>query len=207
MKCVIGWDEELSDQYEVCKSTIDVDSIPTTNRIMRHNGSTAWTVSRFLVPYQMKYNGWHLFCDSDIYFTDSVRKLLHYIDPKYAVCVVKHPDYKPHSKKKMDDKQQTAYHRKNWSSLILWNCSHSSNAILDPPFLADCNTLWLHQLGWLKDSEIGELPPEWNTLVGYQNHTNPKGIHYTDGVPTINEYANCEYSELWLQRHDELLLS
>ena len=205
MKCVIGWDQDLSNQYEVCQSTISVDTLPTDNRILRHSGSTAWTVSRFLVPHQMKYHGWHLFCDSDIYFTDDVRKLLHYVDPKYAVLVVKHEDYTPHSNMKMADKQQTAYHRKNWSSLILWNCSHEANRLLDPAFVADCNTLWLHQFGWLTDNQIGELPAEWNTLVGYQNYDNPKGIHYTDGVPTIDKYKQCDYSELWLKRHELLL--
>ena len=58
MKCVIGWDDDLVDQYLVCESTVSVESIPTQNMFLR-KGSTAFTMSRFMVPYMMKYDGWH----------------------------------------------------------------------------------------------------------------------------------------------------
>ena len=131
MKCIIGWDDDLVDQYLVCESTVSVESIPTQNMFLR-KGSTAFTMSRFMVPYMMKYDGWHVFCDSDFYFTDDLRKLLHYADSKYAVCVAKHPNYRPKSKLKMVGQEQTTYKRKNWSSLMLWNCSHPANKVLTP---------------------------------------------------------------------------
>lgn len=206
MKCIIGWDDDLISQYRVCKSTITVDTMPTQNMFLPFkDGSTAFTMSRFNVPEMMQYHGWHLFCDSDFYFIEDVRKLLHYADSKYAVAVCKHPEYEPKSDLKMDGKQQTSYRRKNWSSLILWNCSHPSNRILRPPFIADCNPLWLHQFKWLKDEEIGEIPLEWNCLEGYYDCNDAKAIHYTDGVPLFDKYKNTPHAKLWLDRHELLL--
>lgn len=207
MKCVIGWDDELIPQYNVCRSTVTLETIPTQNSFLLHTGSTAFTMSRFAVPVMMQFHGWHMYCDSDFYFLEDARKLLSYIDSKYAVVVCKHPSYTPKSVSKMDGKQQTSYDRKNWSSLVLWNCSHPSNRMLTLPFIADCNPLWLHQFSWLKDEEIGEIPLEWNTLVDYYDFDEPKALHFTDGVPLIDKYKHTKHADTWLKRHNELLLS
>lgn len=204
MKCVIGWDDDLVDQYLVCESTVSVESVPTQNMFLR-KGSTAFTMSRFMVPYMMKYDGWHVFCDSDFYFTDDLRKLLHYADSKYAVCVAKHPNYRPKSKVKMVGQEQTTYKRKNWSSLMLWNCSHPANKVLTPYSLSTEDPLFFHQFRWLDDKHIGSLPLEWNTLEGYYDFNDPKGIHFTDGVPLHDKYSNTKHSDLWLDRYEFLL--
>ena len=54
--------------------------------------------------------------------------------------------------------------------------------------------------------EIGEIPQEWNHLVGY-NEFNPqaKNVHYTEGGPYFDEYANCEYSSDWFESRDQML--
>ncbi len=58
MKCIIGWDEKLKAQYRVCKSTLSVDTLPTQNMFLPfRDGSTAFTMSRFLVPEMMQYHG------------------------------------------------------------------------------------------------------------------------------------------------------
>jgi hypothetical protein len=204
MKCVIGWDDDLVDQYLVCESTVSVESIPTQNMFLR-KGSTAFTMSRFMVPYMMQYDGWHVFCDSDFYFTDDLRKLLHYADSKYAVSVAKHPNYRPKSKVKMVGQEQTTYKRKNWSSLMLWNCSHPANKVLTPYSLSTEDPLFFHQFRWLDDKHIGSLPLEWNTLEGYYDFNDPKGIHFTDGVPLHDKYSNTKHSDLWLDRYEFLL--
>ena len=40
--------------------------------------------------------------------------------------------YEPVNDYKMDGKKQEHYRRKNWSSLILWNCGHDLNKGLTP---------------------------------------------------------------------------
>jgi hypothetical protein len=56
----------------------------------------------------------------------------------------------------------------------------------------------LHAFYWLADSEIGELPQEWNWLVGVQpKPENPKIAHFTLGGPYFAEYRDCDYSDEW----------
>jgi hypothetical protein len=43
------------------------------------------------------------------------------------------------------------------------------NRVLTPEFVDDHSGSDLHRFGWLPDSLIGELPKEWNVLVGEQD--------------------------------------
>lgn len=160
--------------------------------------STEFSLSRFLVPALVQ-SGWALFADSDVVFKRDVRELFALADERYAVMVVKHV-YEPASGTKMDGQQQSTYPRKNWSSVILWNCSHSSNARLT---IHDVNTrtgLYLHRFAWLDDSEIGALPAEWNILVGEHRLPRPEvqGIlHFTRGGPWLAGWEPVESDHLW----------
>ena len=102
----------------------------------------------------------------------------------------------------MDGKEQTIYPRKNWSSLVLWNCGHPSNKTVTKDYVNDPNTTGkiLHRFSWLEDHEIGSISHEWNWLAGWYKEPDdgkPKAIHYTEGGPWFKDYRNCEYSELW----------
>ena len=88
--------------------------------------STEFTFTRFLIPHLCNYKGWALFCDSDVVFLENVDNLFALADDKYAVMCVQH-DYTPKPGIKMDGQVQTVYPRKNWSSVVLWNCGHPSN--------------------------------------------------------------------------------
>jgi hypothetical protein len=110
--------------------------------------------------------------------------------------VVKH-HYTPKSAVKMNDKVQTTYPKKNWSSLVLWNCEHPANKILTPALVNTASSAYLHQFKWLKDSDIGELDKTWNWLAGYYTGETPKAIHYTDGGPWLGIAG--EHSEEWLE--------
>lgn len=164
-------------------------------------GSTEFTFSRFLVPFLNNYEGWALFCDCDILFLDSIENLFNQVDDKYAVMCVKH-DYKPKSETKMDGKLQSIYPRKNWSSLVLWNCGHPSNKKITKELVNDNQITgkYLHRFSWLKDEEIGSVSHHWNWLVGWYQEPNdgkPKAIHYTEGGPWFADYRFCEYHEIW----------
>ena len=164
-------------------------------------GSTEFTFSRFLVPELNKFSGWALFCDCDILFLEDVNNLFELADEKYAVMCVQH-DYKPKEGVKMDGKAQTLYPRKNWSSLVLWNCSHPSNKKITKELINQPETTgkYLHRFSWLKDEEIGSLPCQWNWLAGWYREPqdgSPKAIHYTEGGPWFENYRHCEYHQHW----------
>lgn len=158
--------------------------------------STEFAISRFLVPI-LAQTGPALFVDSDVVFMGDISELFAMADPKYAVQVVKH-DYESRESAKMDGQRQLAYGRKNWSSVILWNCDHPANKRLCLADVQERRGLDLHQFYWLNDSEIGSLPKDWNWLVEVQEKPQtPKIAHFTLGTPEVG--VLCEHSNIWLK--------
>ncbi len=211
MKIFIGFDSRSNLAYEVCRASIlklnnSLEVIPIIkNQIpvyIREDdplSSTEFTFTRFLVPYLCNYQGWAIFCDCDFVWLADPYTLYENRSDDKAVLVVKH-DYVPLTKIKMNNQAQHFYERKNWSSMILWNCEHPSNRFLTPDIVNNESGKFLHQFRWLTDKEIGSLDCSWNWLVGYYKEPsdgNPKALHYTDGGPWLEEYKNCEYSNIW----------
>jgi lipopolysaccharide biosynthesis glycosyltransferase len=158
--------------------------------------STEFSNSRFLTPL-LAQTGWALFIDCDMLFLGDVANLFALADPRYAVMVVKH-QHAGDEGVKMDGCTQTQYARKNWSSVMLFNCDHPSNRALDLRLLNNVPGRDLHQFCWLTDAEIGEMPNTWNWLVGVQ--PKPDGVqlaHYTLGMPFMDGYQRAEHSDLW----------
>ena len=148
----------------------------------------------------MDYKGWALFIDCDIVFLENVENLFALADDKYAVMCVQH-EFNPKPGLKMDGQVQTVYPRKNWSSVVLWNCSHPSNEKISVDRVNNPNHdgAFFHRFSWLHDDEIGKLPCDWNWLVGWYKPEDgtPRAIHYTEGGPWFKNYRNCEYNEQW----------
>ncbi len=67
-------------------------------------------------------------CDMQLF--GDLAELAGLFDPRYAVQVVKHA-YTPKSSRKYIGTELEAdnrpYGRKNWSSVILWNCGHMAH--------------------------------------------------------------------------------
>ena len=169
-----------------------------------NTGVTEFTYTRFLVPYLNNYQDWALFCDSDFLWTCDVNEVFEkYADPKYAVCCVKHNYKNCHGKTKMDGRPQEYYPRKNWSSLMLFNCSHPSVKNLTLENVSTQSPAWLHRLQWAKDEEIGEIDKSYNYLVGYYDDNIIKALHYTDGGPWHPGYENVEHGDKWLKYLNE----
>lgn len=163
--------------------------------------STSFAIARFFVPL-LAHHGWCLFVDSDVVFLDDPAILSKYMDDTKAVMVVKHPAYE-FKTTKMDGRAQTAYHRKLWSSVMLWNVDHPANQRLNLMTLNQWPGRDLHAFKWLHDNEIGDLPPEANWLVGVQEKPErPMIAHFTLGTPEMPGYEKCEHAELW---HAEVL--
>ena len=159
--------------------------------------STDHAIARFFVPYLMNYLGWALFTDGDVLFRDDVRKLFDLADPRYAVQVVQHPPMRALDTKK-DGHVQQLYSRKNWSSVILWNCLHPAHEALTLETLNTWPGRDLHAYKWLKDSEIGMLPARWNWLVGESRDVDdPAIVHYTLGTPLVPRCVHAPYADEW----------
>lgn len=146
--------------------------------------STEFAISRFLTP-KLALTGWALFMDCDMLVRADLAELFSLADPSKAVMCVKHV-HEPREKIKMDDQEQLQYARKNWSSVMLFNCNHPSNQKLTLDLINRVPGRDLHRFCWLDDAEIGELPPEWNYLVGYSHlDVEPKIVHFTNGIPSM----------------------
>ena len=167
--------------------------------------STEFSFSRFMIPHLMNYQGWALFMDCDMLMFEDIAELWRMRDDTKAIQVCKH-DYVPKEKTKFLGQTQTAYPKKNWSSFILMNCKKCST--LTPDYVNRASGLELHQFKWLESEElIGELPLEWNWLVGeYEHKEDVKNVHYTEGGPWFTDYRECDYSKDWFKNHDECML-
>ena len=158
--------------------------------------STEFAITRFLVPILAK-TGWAMFLDCDMLVRENLARLFAQANDKYAVMVVKHEHY-PNLGKKMDNQIQTPYARKNWSSVILYNCDHPANQMLTPEYVNETRGLHLLQFCWLRDEFIGELNVEWNWLAGHSDpKIDPKIVHFTDGIPSMPGYSHAPYAEEW----------
>jgi len=108
----------------------------------------------------------------------------------------------------MDSKKQLIYPRKNWSSLVLWNCGHPENKKLTKEIVNTESGKYLHRFGWLKNKFIGGISKEWNWLVGWYKTPEdgrPKAIHYTEGGPWFDNYKTTEYAKEWLTEKKKFL--
>jgi hypothetical protein len=130
-------------------------------------------------------------CETDISNLWALR------DPSKAVQVVQH-NYQTTANIKYLGNKNENYPRKNWSSLILWNCDHEKNKVLTPEFINSQPGSYLHRFSWLEDDDIGSLPLEWNWLaIEYPENKNAKIIHYTLGTPCFKDYSTTSMSNLW----------
>jgi hypothetical protein len=110
---------------------------------------------------------------------------------------VKH-EHQPAATTKMNGHAQTQYARKNWSSVVLFQCGHPANRALTRELVNTVPGRDLHAFCWLKDEEIGSLPAEWNYLVGVSpSNPNPALVHYTTGTPAMPGYEHGEFSDEW----------
>lgn len=163
--------------------------------------STEFANSRFSVPLLCS-EGWVLFADSDIVCTGDISELFDLADDRYAIMVVKHRQISGREVK-MDGQVQQYYRRKNWSSVMLMNCSHPSNQRL-ADILNTARGRDLHAFCWLHDEDVGELPGEWNFLVGI-NSGPAKLFHFTNGGPWFKGWRGGEMDDLWTRERDRVL--
>lgn len=162
--------------------------------------STQFSLTRFLVPHLAGYSGAALFVDCDMIFRADVYELFAELDHTCSVMVAKH-EYTPKTGTKFMGATQHSYPRKNWSSVMLFNCGHKHTHRLTPEYVNSVPPSDLHRFAWTDDDRIGALPLEWNWLVGeYEPNEDAKLLHYTLGTPCFEDYAECEMAEYF---HEE----
>ena len=196
IKIFIGYDPRQAVSYNVCQHSIllrtlkPVAIVPLVIETLpiKRQGLTPFTWSRFLVPYLSDFTGMSIFLDADIILQHDINDLIDYVEninidgSVPAVSVVK------------------TMHRFEWASMMVFNCDHPDNAILTPKYI-DETTDRLHMISWT--NSIGQVPSEWNHLVGYDKPWDSKIngpiklIHYTQGVPAWSETSDCEFSTEW----------
>ena len=208
----VGFDPREACVYHTfCQSVIEnasgpVAFIPLHSPMLgdfdgQQDGTNAFIYSRYLIPYLQDYKGFAIFVDGDMHVTDDIYKLYDLRDESKAVQVVKHDYQTKQSRKYIGtpiENDNVDYPRKNWSSVMLFNCEHPSNRFLTPENVADSGGAVLHRFQWLDDDLIGELPKEWNHLViEYEPNPRAKLVHHTLGSPGFSHYAECETSRDW----------
>lgn len=160
--------------------------------------ATDFAISRFLVPH-LAQTGFALFVDCDVVFLADVAELFDQADHDKAVQVVKHVQPETGATK-MDGQAQLAYPRKNWSSIVLFNCNHPANQRLSLQDVNERPGRDLHRFYWLNDSEIGALTPDWNWLVNVQEKPLfPKLAHFTLGGPFTAGWKGADHDDIWLE--------
>jgi lipopolysaccharide biosynthesis glycosyltransferase len=206
----VGYDPREAIAYHTCVNSIIRNSsqpvaiVPVALNLFgdyaetHTDGSNHFIYTRFLVPHLMDYQGWAVFIDGDMILRGDIAELWNLKDYTQDVMVVKH-DYETRMTEKYLGNTNENYPRKNWSSVILWNCNAIRNRILTPEFVQQSTGAFLHRFSWLDDQRIGELPPEWNWLdVEYEYNPLAKLIHYTLGTPCFHEFADRgDFSDDW----------
>jgi hypothetical protein len=206
----VGYDPREAIAFHTCVNSIiryasqPVAIVPVALNLFQDyeethtDGSNHFIYTRFLVPHLMSYTGWAIFIDGDMILRDDIVKLWNYRNQEHAdVFVVKH-DYKTKMTEKYLGSKNEDYPRKNWSSVILWNCSSWPNRKLTPEFVQNSTGAYLHRFSWLDDDRIGELPKEWNWLPDeYGPNPDAKLLHYTLGTPCFHEFADTPQGNEW----------
>lgn len=215
LQIFIGYDPKEAVAYHTLAHSLQRhSSIPVTiaplmqsqlrniyTRVRGPTESTEFSLTRFLVPALSAYSGWSLFMDCDMLCRADIAELAACAvrSPEKAVLLCKH-DYTPGPTRKFLNQAQTVYPRKNWSSVMLFN--NALCTALTPDYVNTATGLDLQRFNWLDDALIGELPLEWNWLVGEYAH-NPKAkiVHFTIGGPYFDEYRGCDYAGEWFEEH------
>lgn len=209
IRVFIGYDKDETVTYHVLSHSIMrhakepisitpliLNQIPELRRGRDSKQSTDFAYSRFLVPYLCNYEGMAIFMDCDMLVRTDIKDIFRQSslqNPPAPVSVVKH-NYSPKETTKFLDRPQTSYPKKNWSSLMVFDCGQCR--VLTPELVNTETGMFLHQFEWTE--RVGEMPLTWNHLVGeYHPKPDAKIVHFTNGSPCFARYSECEFSDEW----------
>ena len=216
MRIFIGHDSRYRDATLVCAESIkqywpeaditwlDKAKLKEMNVYGRKDvegESTEFSFTRFYVPLLCNYEGIAMFCDNDFLWKCDPRQIRKYIN-LYNLAVVKHDDYEAESNK-MDGIVNKSYPKKNWSSLMVFRNKWYKDK-LTKEYLDNATPAQLHEFHFINEENIGSIPKEFNSLVGYYDLKGAKALHYTNGGPWFDSYKDTEASEEWRRVYNSL---
>ena len=201
LRVFVGYDPREAVAYHVCcQSILEQTKAPVSFhpvRGERRDGSNDFIYARFLVPWLCGFSGSAVFVDGDMIVRGDISDLFALRRLDVGAQCVQHAYKTKHPTKYLGNKNAD-YPRKNWSSVILWNCAFRPNRILTPEYVASKSGAFLHRFLWLQDNQIAPLPDAWNRLVLEQPvQESDRLLHYTIGTPCFQEYADCDHAEEW----------
>lgn len=203
LRVFIGFDPREAAAYHVCQQSIiehsadplQLSFTPVTGPL--RDGSNAFTYARFEVPYRCGFQGYAIFLDGDMLVRTDIASLVDRSLMYQGAAVVKH-DYKTKHPTKYLGARNEDYPRKNWSSVVVWNCGFYPNRALTPSYISSKPGSFLHRFAWLEDKQIGSLDPAWNRLVMEEPITEDDKLrHFTIGSPCFPDYADCDGAKEW----------
>lgn len=203
-----GYDARESVGYHVfCQSVLSRSSIPVAFTPIQSSGlkqgTNAFTVSRFSVPYLMGYQGRAVFADAaDMLMLTDAKELQEALNNLTgAVGVVTHRYTTKNPVKYIGtelESKNTDYDRKNWASLMLINCAHPAWKKVTPEYLNSVSMLSLLQFSFLDDSEIEPIDDSWNRMLDEDQDLDRARIaHWTAGIPGFEHYKNAIGADIW----------
>ena len=219
VKVFLGFDEREALAYHVCSQSLIDNSrrplaiYPLALSLFRReykelhaDGSNAFVYTRFLIPWLCGFKGRAIYMDSDTLVRGDIGELWDSTPRMYrGVSVVKHDYRTKHPVKYLGAKNED-YPRKNWSSVMLWECGYSPNKVLTPGFVSKQSGEFLHRFQWLADDQIGELDPKWNRLVSEQPVSDgDRLLHFTVGTPCFDGYEDQDGADEWRETRDRAL--
>lgn len=204
MRIFAGFDRRESIGFHVFTQsliTTTKDFLLTALSGEQADATNAFGYARFSIPERMGFGGTAIFVDAaDMLLRADLSELWALRDPKFAVQVVKHEYKTKHPRKYVGTELEADnrdYPRKNWSSVVIWNCAHMAH-FENREKLRSKDGAYLHRFAWLKDEQIGELPVEWNWLADeYGPNENAKLLHWTAGIAGFTHYADSPHADEW----------
>lgn len=180
------------------------------NRAYDPKATTEFTYSRFLVPHLCGYDGVAIFMDNDLVCLSDIAELVRgcttqLLKDAATLLVRKHEQQAVDGAPKMYGAKQTAYPRKNWSSLMVMDCAKLK--LWTKPVVETASGAYLHRFQDIPDAQIGEVPDGWNDLEDQYRPGITKLLHWTEGGPWYEECRDCPHAEVWLQARRDWLIS
>lgn len=189
--------EHASEPVSICH--LHLPGLKSVYARGQRDGTNAFIYTRFLIPFLQNYQGFALFVDgADMMCRADIAELWKLRDPFKAVQVVKH-QYKTKSPRKYIGTKMAArnddYPCKNWSSVMLINCSHYAWRNITPDTVEKMTGPELHRFTFIDERFVGELPIEWNWLDEYGLNEKAKLVHWTTGTPAFENYHNAPFAD------------
>ena len=165
---------------------------------LQWDGTNAFTYARFQVPKLCHYQGWAIFADgSDMVVRGDIYELWKLCDDRFAVQVVKHHYNTQHPRKYVGTPMEADnddYPCKNWSSVMLMNCSAPEWRDMLP----NQHGGYYHRFEFIDPRRVGKLPRKWNWLADeFGENDDAELLHWTAGIPAFHHYRDSPMACEW----------